>query len=37
MARILVIDDELPIRTLLRIALESVGHEVVEAEDGRAG
>jgi CheY-like chemotaxis protein len=37
MARILVIDDELPIRTLLRVALESVGHEVVEAEDGRAG
>lgn len=37
MARILIIDDEPPIRTLLRLALESVGHEVVEAQDGRVG
>ena len=37
MARILIIDDEPPIRTLLRLALESVGHEVVEAQDGRIG
>jgi DNA-binding response OmpR family regulator len=37
MARILIIDDEPPIRTLLRLALESVGHEVLEAQDGRIG
>lgn len=37
MARILVIDDEKPICTLLRIALESEGHEVMEAQDGRTG
>lgn len=37
MARILIIDDEPPIRTLLRCALESAGHEVMEAQDGRIG
>lgn len=37
MATILVMDDEAPIRTLLRTALESAGHRVVEASDGRSG
>jgi two-component system response regulator (stage 0 sporulation protein F) len=37
MARILIIDDDQLIRTLLRFALESVGHEVIEAQDGRTG
>jgi len=35
MARILVIDDEEPIRRLLSQALASAGHEVLEAADGR--
>ena len=34
MARILVIDDEDVVRRLLRFALESTGHEVVEAREG---
>lgn len=34
MARILVVDDEAPFRTLLREILEEVGHAVVEARDG---
>ena len=37
MATILVMDDEAPIRALLRSALESAGHEVMVAADGRAG
>ena len=37
MARILVIDDEDPIRSLLRRSLQPLGHEVVEAPDGAAG
>ena len=37
MATILVMDDEAHIRTLLRIALESVGHEVMEAANGHDG
>lgn len=37
MARILVIDDEAEVRTVLRRALEKAGHEVVEAEDGKEG
>ncbi len=37
MARILVIDDQEPIRALLRIALEGDGHEVLEASNGRLG
>jgi len=37
MGRILVIDDEAQLRTLLRRALELEGHEVVEAGDGVAG
>jgi CheY-like chemotaxis protein len=36
-ALILVIDDEPLIRTLLRHALGSAGHEVTEAGDGAAG
>ena len=35
MARILVIDDEEPIRRLLARALVGEGHEVIEAKDGR--
>ena len=37
MATILVIEDEEPIRALLRIALEGAGHEVVEASNGCRG
>lgn len=37
MATILVIDDQEPIRILLRLALEGVGHEVLEASNGRLG
>lgn len=36
-ARILIIDDEAPIRRFLRISLESEGHHVTEAGTGRAG
>jgi len=34
MARILVVDDQKPIRSMLRQTLEREGHEVVEAPDG---
>lgn len=37
MARILVIDDEAPIRALLTSVLESAGHDVTEAATGREG
>jgi CheY-like chemotaxis protein len=37
MASILVIDDEVPIRTFLRRVLEQEGYRVVEASDGRRG
>jgi CheY-like chemotaxis protein len=37
MARILVIDDQKSIRTVLRIVLEGEGHEVLEAANGRLG
>jgi DNA-binding response OmpR family regulator len=37
LARILVIDDEEPVRHLLRLVLELAGHEVVLAEDGLRG
>ena len=37
MARILVIDDQEPIRALLRATLEAAGHEVMEAPNGRIG
>lgn len=36
-SRILVIDDEAPIRRFLKITLESAGYQVLEAERGRAG
>src|SRR5437762_3486227 len=37
MARILIMDDEAPIRSLLRRALENAGHEVREAANGTEG
>ncbi len=37
MTRVLVIDDEAPIRLLCRVNLEAEGMEVVEAADGPAG
>ncbi|MGR9108851.1 MAG: response regulator [Gammaproteobacteria bacterium] len=36
-AKIVVIDDEPPIRRMLRIALKSDGYEVAEAENGETG
>ena len=37
MPRVLVIDDEAPIRLLCRVNLEAAGIDVTEAEDGRVG
>ena len=37
MARVLVIDDEGPIRLLCRVNLEAAGMEISEAEDGPSG
>jgi DNA-binding NtrC family response regulator len=37
MARILIIDDEPQIRSMLRLMLERVGYEVMEAADGMEG
>ena len=37
MATILIIDDEAPIRALLRSTLEAAGYEVTEASNGRIG
>jgi DNA-binding response OmpR family regulator len=37
LARVLVIDDEAPIRLLCRVNLEAAGMEVREAEDGVVG
>ena len=37
MARILVIEDESDLRSLLRVLLEKEGHEVEEAADGSEG
>ena len=37
MTRVLVIDDEAPIRLLCRVNLEAEGMEVLEAPDGQAG
>ena len=37
MATILIIDDEEPIRALLRTTLEAAGNEVTEAPNGRIG
>lgn len=35
--KIVIIDDETPIRRMLRIALKSDGYDVTEAEDGESG
>jgi two-component system response regulator (stage 0 sporulation protein F) len=37
MANILVVDDNEPVRTLLRTVLEQAGHKVTEAPNGRLG
>jgi DNA-binding response OmpR family regulator len=37
MARILLIDDDAPVRTMLRLLLTHHGHTVVEAASGREG
>ncbi|MBF0425810.1 MAG: response regulator [Magnetococcales bacterium] len=37
MARILVIDDDIGVRALMRVILEDAGHVVVEAPNGRLG
>ena len=37
MARILVIDDELDVRSLVCRILQQVGHEVIEASNGNEG
>ncbi len=37
MARILIIDDELPMRSLIRLILEQSGHDVADAQDGDEG
>jgi CheY-like chemotaxis protein len=37
MARIIVIDDQEPIRRIVRRALEQEGHEVLDASDGELG
>lgn len=37
MARILIIDDEAPLRFTLRMTLELAGHQVREARDGEEG
>lgn len=36
-ARILIVDDEAPIRRFLRVALEAEGHDVIEAATAREG
>ena len=37
MARVIVIDDQEPIRRIVRTALERAGHEVFDAGDGELG
>lgn len=37
MANILIVDDDTLVRQLLRIVLTQLGHEVVEAKNGREG
>ena len=37
MSRILIIDDEEMVRSMLREVLQQDGHEIVEASDGQAG
>jgi len=36
-ARILIVDDEPDVRYMIRVILESAGHEVTEARNGAAG
>lgn len=35
--RVLIIDDEVPLRQSMRRMLESAGHQVIEADNGKAG
>ncbi len=37
MARILVIDDDVPLQNMLRLTLKLLGHEVEQAFDGAEG
>jgi CheY-like chemotaxis protein len=37
MPRILVIEDDAPTRIMLRHVLESAGHQIVEAPNGKVG
>lgn len=37
MSRILVIDDQEPIRRIVRRALEQAGHQIMDASDGEMG
>ncbi len=37
MAKVLIIDDQASIRSLLRLVLEKEGHEIIEARDGPDG
>jgi DNA-binding response OmpR family regulator len=37
MSRILLVDDDLALRSMLKLGLESLGYSVVEASDGREG
>lgn len=37
MAKILVVDDEASVRTILKRTMENAGHQVIEACDGKEG
>jgi DNA-binding response OmpR family regulator len=37
MARILIIEDDVPVRMVIKRMIEAEGHEVVEASDGQSG
>lgn len=37
MARILIIEDDVPVRMVIKRMIEAEGHEVVEASDGQTG
>ena len=37
MAHILIIEDDVPVRTVIRRMVEAEGHEVIEAQDGQTG
>ena len=37
MKKVLIVDDEQSILTLLKYSLEKEGYEVIQAEDGQAG